>query len=125
MERFKWQPYPQKHFESRFTRFVESYWLPVRFGFDTRRVQFSSLIVTKQMTRDEALVKLQEPAYDPATISQDFEYVATKLRITSSELQSYLTAPKKSYRDYKSQEQLFRVGASVMKFLGLEVGGKR
>ena len=39
-ERFGWQPYPQKHFESRFTKFYESYWLPKRFGYDVRRVQF-------------------------------------------------------------------------------------
>ena len=57
-EKFGWQPYPQKHFESRFTRFYESYWLPKKFGYDTRRVQYSSLILTKQMTREEALEKL-------------------------------------------------------------------
>ncbi len=60
-ERFGWQPYPQKHFESRFTRFYEGYWLPKKFGYDTRKVQFSSLIVTGQMTREEALARLQTP----------------------------------------------------------------
>ena len=54
IDRFGWQPYPQKHFESRFTRFYESYWLPTRFGYDVRRVQYSSLILTKQMTRSQA-----------------------------------------------------------------------
>jgi len=34
---FGWQPYPQKHFESRFTKFYESFWLPKKFGYDTRR----------------------------------------------------------------------------------------
>ena len=66
--RFGWQPYPQKHFESRFTQFYESYWLPKKFGYDMRRVQYSSLILTKQMTRDEALAKLEQPPYDAATI---------------------------------------------------------
>ena len=51
-ELYDWREYPQKHFESRFTKFYESYWLPERFGFDPRRVQFSSLILTGQMTRD-------------------------------------------------------------------------
>jgi N-acetyl sugar amidotransferase len=125
IEKFGWQPYPQKHFESRFTRFVEGYWLPEKFGYDTRRVQFASLIVTKQMTREEALRKLEEPAYDPATITQDFDYIATKLGISSEELRGYFNAPNKSYRDYKSQDRLFRIGAFVMKSLGLEIGGKR
>jgi len=120
VKEFGWQTYPQKHFESRFTKFFEGYWLPTKFGFDTRRVQFSSLIVTKQMTREQALEKLKQPSYDKATIAQDFEYVATKLGISIGELQGYLNAPNKSYRDYKSQLKLFLVGAKVMNWLGLE-----
>ena len=125
VDKFGWQPYPQKHFESRFTRFYEGYWLPKRFGFDTRRVQFASLIVTDQMTRDEALEKLKTPALDDATVRQEFEYVANKLGITTAELQGYLDAPKKTYKDYRSQEALYSVGARVMKRLGFELGGKR
>jgi len=125
IEKFGWQPYPQKHFESRFTRFYEGYWLPKKFGYDTRRVQFSSLILTGQMTRDEALAKLQHPAYDESTIAQDFEYIATKLGISVAELQGYMDAPNKTYRDYKSQEHTYALGSRVMKALGLESGGKR
>ena len=125
VEKFGWQPYPQKHFESRFTRFYEGYWLPKKFGFDTRRVQYSSLIVTKQMTREQALKQLEGPAYDEETAARDFEYVATKLGISVDELESYMQAPNRTYQDYKSQEYIFKVGAAVMKGLGLEVGGKR
>jgi N-acetyl sugar amidotransferase len=125
VEKFDWQPYPQKHFESRFTRFYEGYWLPTKFGFDTRRVQYSSLIVTNQMTREQALKQLERPAYDEETATRDFEYVATKLGITVEELQSYLHSPNRTYQDYKSQEYIFKVGAAVMKGLGLEIGGKR
>ena len=46
---YGWKPYPQKHFESRFTKFYEGYWLPERFGFDTRRIQFSSLILNSSI----------------------------------------------------------------------------
>lgn len=124
-EKFGWQPYPQKHFESRFTKFYESYWLPEKFGYDTRKVQYSSLIVTGQMTREEALEKLKKPAYDPETIDQDFEYVATKLGISVEELRGYFDAPNKTYKDYKSQQSVYAIGAKVMKILGLELGGKR
>lgn len=125
VEKFGWQPYPQKHFESRFTRFYEGYWLPKKFGYDTRRVQFSSLIVTGQMKREEALRKLEQPALDAETVKQEFEYVATKLGITVAELQGYLAAPNKTYRDYRSQEAFYAVGARAMRLLGLELGGKR
>jgi N-acetyl sugar amidotransferase len=124
-EEFGWQPYPQKHFESRFTRFYEGYWLPRKFGFDTRKVQFSSLILTGQMSRDEALEKLKEPALDEDTARQEFEYVATKLGISVEELQGYFDAPNKTYKDYKSQESIYVIGAKVMRLLGLELGGKR
>jgi N-acetyl sugar amidotransferase len=125
VEKFGWQPYPQKHFESRFTRFYEGYWLPKKFGYDTRKVQFSSLIVTGQMTREEALEKLKTPALDDATVRQEFEYVANKLAISTEELQGYMDAPNKTYKDYKSQETFYLLGAKVMKALGLELGGKR
>lgn len=124
-ERFGWQPYPQKHFESRFTRFYESYWLPKRFGFDVRKVQYSSLILTGQMTRSEALEKLKQPPYDEVSIAHDLEFVANKLGITVDELNSYMELPKKTYRDYKSQRWVYDMGARAMKALGLEVGGKR
>lgn len=125
VEEFGYQEYPQKHFESRFTRFYESYWLPKKFGFDTRKVQYSSLILTKQMTREDALEKLKHPAYDPETIMQDFEYIATKLGISVEELQSYMNAPNKTYKDYKSQDNIYNIGAKVMRLIGLEKGGKR
>jgi len=124
-EKFGWQPYPQKHFESRFTKFYESYWLPKKFGYDTRKVQYSSLIVTKQMTRQEALARLAKPAYDELGIHHDVEYVATKLGISGEELDGYLTAPNRSYHDYKSQKDVYRIGAGVMRLLGSERGGKR
>jgi N-acetyl sugar amidotransferase len=124
-ESYGWRPYPQKHFESRFTRFYEGYWLPTRFGYDTRRVQYSSLILTGQMTREEALTKLEKPAYDPETIDEDFEYIATKLRISVDELRGYHQMPIRTFRDYKNQEWMFDLGAKVLKLLGIERSIKR
>lgn len=122
---YGWKPYPQKHFESRFTKFFEGYWLPERFGFDTRRVQYSSLILTKQMTRAEALEKLKKPAYDPAAIDDEFNYIATKLGISSEKLREYFNMEKKFYWDYKNQVSLFTLGAKVLKFLGVATSIKR
>ena len=124
-EKFGWQAYPQKHFESRYTKFVEGWWWPTRFGFDVRRVQYSALILTKQMTRAEAIEKLRTPVYDDQMLARDFEYVATKLGIPTQELWHYHDMPRKTHRDYRNQERLFLLGARVMKALGLEIGGKR
>jgi hypothetical protein len=122
---YGWKPYPQKHFESRFTKFYESYWLPTRFGFDTRRIQYSSLILTGQMLREDALVRLKIPAYNQETIEDEFNYIATKLGISSDELRSYLTMPKKFYWDYKNQENVFKLGAKILKMIGVEKSIKR
>jgi len=125
VDNFEFQRYPQKHFESRFTRFYESYWLPQKFGFDTRKVQYSSLILTGQMTRDEALELLKFPAFDPETIKEDFKYIANKLDISEDQLQIYFDKKNKSYRDYKNQMWIYLLGAKVLRMLGIEKGGKR
>ncbi|NVK44048.1 MAG: N-acetyl sugar amidotransferase [Oceanospirillaceae bacterium] len=125
VDNFGYQRYAQKHFESRFTRFYESYWLPEKFGYDTRKVQYSSLILTGQMTREEALDKLKTPAYDPQTIDEDFEYVANKLGVTVDELKAYFNGPNKTFKDYKNQQFLYDFGAKIMRALRLEKGGKR
>ena len=121
---YGWKPYPQKHFESRFTRFFEGYWLPTRFEFDLRRVDFSSLILTGQMTRDEALDKLDQLPYDPELIQQDFDYVASKLGVSSDELRGYQEMPKKFYWDYRNRQLLFKWGERVLsKIAGTRRGG--
>ena len=111
---YNWKPYPQKHFESRFTRFFEGYWLPTRFGLDVRRAQFSSLILSGQMTREEAIGRLEQPPYDTALMDQDFEYIATKLGISKEDLNNLLTIPKKFYWDYRNHHQVFKLGEWVL-----------
>jgi len=125
VKEYGYQKYPQKHFESRFTKFYEGFWLPQRFGYDTRKVQYSSLILTGQMTRDVALEKLKTPVYTEEMIKEDFAFVSNKLGISTDELWSYFHAPKRTYKDYKSQESIYNIGASVMRLLRLEKGGKR
>ena len=123
--KYSWKPYPQKHFESRFTRFYEGYWLPKRFGFDTRRVVLSSLILAEQITRDEALSILEKPALDEITIKNEFNFVARKLDISSEELNKYLNLPKKFYWDYPNQHQILNFGAKFLNFFGSEISIKR
>jgi N-acetyl sugar amidotransferase len=122
---YGWKPYPQKHFESRFTKFYEGYWLPERFGFDTRRVQYSSLILTRQLSREEGLNKMKKPAYNPEKIEDEFNYIATKIGISSDQLRGYFNMDKKFFWDYKNQVAMFKAGAKVLKFLGIEKSIKR
>jgi N-acetyl sugar amidotransferase len=114
---YGWKPYPYKHYESRFTRFFEGFWLPTRFGYDMRRRELSSLILTGQMTRNDALEQLAKPALQPVDVVNEFSFVAAKLDISIDELKKYLSLPKKFYWDYRNQSRLFAAGESVLSAL--------
>ncbi len=118
--RFGWQRFQHKHHESRFTRFYEDYWLPRRFGYEKRRAHFSSLIMTGQMTRDQALHRISRPEMDEHFLKQEFEYVAHKLGLTVDELQQLFDSPKRTFRDYRNKRNLIGLGANLMRKLGLE-----
>lgn len=117
---FGWRRFKHKHHESRFTRFYEDYWLPRRFGFEKRRAHFSSLIMTGQMTRDEALDRISQPEMDEHFLEHEFEYIAHKLGLTVQELQDIFDAPKETYRNYRNKRWLIGLGANAMRWLGLE-----
>lgn len=119
-EKFGWEPFKHKHHESRFTRFYEDYWMPRKFGYEKRRAHFSSLILTGQMTRDEALVRISKPEMDEQFLKQEFEYVAMKLNFSVDELQAIFGGENKTYHDYKNKRYLIGIGARAMAKLGLE-----
>lgn len=119
-EQFGWQDHGHKHYESRFTRFYEGYWLREKFGYDKRRAHFSSLILSHQKTRDAALQELAGPPYDDRLMQQDFAYVAKKLELSVGELQTLMSGPNKSYRDYKSRMPLITFGTHIFRLLGLQ-----
>jgi N-acetyl sugar amidotransferase len=120
VDRYGWQRYAHKHYESRFTRFYEGYWLPTKFGYDKRRAHFSSLILTGQLSRDEALHRISLPAYDAETIAHDFEYVATKLDISVDELRALMDGPNRTYRDYRNSMTLIEAGTRVLRAAGVQ-----
>jgi len=119
-ELFGWKPFLHKHHESRFTRFYEDYWMPRKFGYEKRRAHFSSLIMTGQMTRQEALDRIAKPELDEHFLLQEFEYVAHKLDLSVQELQQIFEGENKSFHDYKNKYFLIGLGAKVMAKLGLE-----
>lgn len=118
--KFGWKPFKHKHHESRFTRFYEDYWLPRRFGFEKRRAHFSSLIMTQQMNRDEALQRISTPEMNEDFLKQEFEYVAHKLDLTREELQELFELPKNYYYNFKNKRWIINLGANLLRYLGLE-----
>ena len=118
--KYGWERFQHKHHESRFTRFYEDYWLPRKFGFEKRRAHFSSLILTQQMTRDEALDRISKPELDECTLKNEFEYVAHKLDLSVSELQRLFDGENKTFTDYRNKRYIINLGARVLTALKLE-----
>jgi len=118
--KYGWERFTHKHHESVFTRFFEDFWLPKKFGFDRRKVHFSSLILTGQMTREEALEKLKFPEMGKDEVNREFEYVANKLGITVEELKGLFEGENKTFKDYKNKRNFIGLGAKVLTSLGLE-----
>lgn len=119
-EKYGWESFKHKHHESRFTRFYEDFWLPRKFGFQKRRAHFSSLILTGQMTREEALDRISKPELSEDFLQKEFEYVAEKLDLTTNELQEIFDGSNKTYKDYKNKIGIIKLGSKLMIMLGLE-----
>ncbi|HBP5932630.1 TPA: N-acetyl sugar amidotransferase [Pseudomonas aeruginosa] len=116
---YGWQSFQHKHHESRFTRFYEDYWLPRKFGYEKRRAHFSSLIMTGQMTREEALERISKPEMDENFLHSEFEYVANKLDLSIEDLQFIFDGENKTFHDYKNKHFMIGLGARIMNALGL------
>jgi N-acetyl sugar amidotransferase len=104
-----WKYYGGKHYESIFTRFFQAYYLPAKFGYDKRRAHLSSLILSGQMTRAQALQTMTEDLYPPDRLKEDKRYIAQKLGITEEEFGHIMNLPARTHRDFPSNETLIKM----------------
>lgn len=102
LQEIGWRPYGRKHGESRFTKFFQNYYLPKKFGYDKRKSHLASLIVSGQITRDEALSALAEPLYNEKELAADMAFFCKKLGITEAELCAYMAEDNRHYTDFQN-----------------------
>ena len=102
-----WRDYGGKHYESIFTRFFHSYYLPVKFGYDLRKSYLSALICSGQMSREDAFEELKQAPIDPDLLKQDRDYVVKKLGLSEEEFEQILKTPNKTYNDYPNNDSLW------------------
>ena len=107
-EKTGWRPYGRKHGESVFTRFFQNYFLVERFGYDKRKPHLSSLILSGQMTREEALEELSKPLYDPKQLEEDKLYIRKKLGLTKEEFEDLLNIPRRKASEFSSNVRLIQ-----------------
>lgn len=112
--------YGGKHYESVFTKFVQVYYLPKKFGVDKRKSHLSSLIISGQMTRDEALIELAKPMYDEEQMEKDIAFILEQINMSRDEFEKIMSESPKSHKDYKASplNNLAGVARSFRRFLG-------
>lgn len=117
---FGWEYYGGKHFESRFTKYFQSVYLPKKFGYDKRRAHLSCLVLNGEMTREEALAELARPPYPVEQQLEDEAYILKKLEIDPQEWQRILNAPPTPDDAYFSQQKLFNLAQRILGQKGLD-----
>jgi len=125
-----WQDYGGKHHESVYTKFFQSYILPIKFGYDKRKAHLSSLICSGQISRQQALQEIKAALYSDRALEQGIDYVINKFGISRDEFQTIIAAPPKSYSDYPNsrgyeQSWYFKLVAKLARLLRFKAGVRR
>lgn len=93
--------YGRKHLENVLTAFIQLYWFPKKFGVDKRTSHLSSMIVSGQMSRDEALAEYNEPLYDQQQMEEYCTCIKNKLEVDDDEFNALLNSPVRQHNYYK------------------------
>jgi N-acetyl sugar amidotransferase len=120
-ENVGWRSYGDKHHESVFTKFFQGYYLPTKFGFDKRKAHLSSMILSGQITRDEALAELSKLPYDESEIGFQKDYISKKLGISLEEFEDYIVNANYKDTDFASgvniQKNLIKLKSKITKYI--------
>jgi N-acetyl sugar amidotransferase len=124
-EKIGYKPYGRKHGESRFTKFFQNHYLPVKFNMDKRKPHLSSMVLSGLMSREQAMEELKKPLYEENELREDKYYIAKKLGITVEQLDEYVTSPGHDYSEYANWDSRYafmkRIQSLASKVLGRNV----
>jgi N-acetyl sugar amidotransferase len=104
-EKLDWRFYGGKHYESKYTGFIQSYYLYEKFGIDYRKATLSSQICSGEITREEALEQLKGKPYDPVKVEDEKQYISKKLKVSKEEFEKILNLTGKYFWDYPNDEK--------------------
>lgn len=115
-QKIGWRNYGRKHGESIFTKLFQNYYQPEKFGYDKRLPHLSSLIVTGQLTREEALEQLKTPLYQADELENDISYFCRKLNLTRDEFDRFISDPPHHYTDFANSDSRIETLRKIQKF---------
>lgn len=101
-EKYGWVDYGGHHHENIFTKFIMSYWLPVKFGIDKRIITMSAQILSGEIKRENAIQSIKITPFDPYNIEKDISYVIKKLDLKQSEFDTAFKGRNRYFNDYPS-----------------------
>ena len=104
-ENFDWKCYGGKHHESRYTKFIQSYYLVEKFNIDYRRVELSLEICRGKTDRATAAGETAGTCLRSAEIADDKLYIAKKFGIDPAELEHILNLPGRWSWDYPNEQR--------------------
>lgn len=113
--------YGGKHYESILTRFLQCYYLPVKYKIDKRKSHYSSMIISGQMTREEALERMKSPLYTSEELREsDFNFISDYLGLSREAFEKAIALPPKQHSDYpiSGLNKFASLARKLRKFLG-------
>jgi N-acetyl sugar amidotransferase len=105
-QNYGWRYYGGKHHESKWTKYFQASYLPSKFNYDKRKAHLSSMIVSGQMTRVDAIIELKKALYNDVELKEDKHFIAKKLSISLEELNEIEKLENKSYQNYPNEAKL-------------------
>lgn len=94
--------YGSKHLENDLTKFIQLYWFPHKFKVDKRKSHLSSMIVSGQMTREQALNEIQKPLYDEKDMEDTIDMILKRLDISKQDFDLIMNSPIHQHTEYKT-----------------------
>lgn len=94
--------YGSKHLENTLTAFAQLYWFPQKFNVDKRKSHLSSMIVSGQISREEALKQLKTPLYDKKEMNVIIRIIKDTLKISDEEFSMIMKESPKQHSEYKT-----------------------
>jgi hypothetical protein len=117
-KKYGYKRYVSKHYESIFTRFYQGYILPKKFGIDKRKVHLATLVISGQISRDEALSTLKEMPYlSDQDIETDIIYFLKKMRWSRKQLDEYIERPEIPHSNYSTEKPMWDYLLALYKYL--------
>lgn len=92
--------YGSKHLENELTKFIQQYWFYKKFNVDKRTSHLSSMIISGQMTRSEALKQYELPLYTDTDMEVTIKNVLNKLGMSQTEFDKIMSEKPHQHSDY-------------------------